>query len=286
MYERLLFIREFENRLASLYRDKKIRRPIYSSYGQEACGVGVGMALTDSDYLILNHRGLHYFLSRGADPGIILSETGSTNQHAGHYYDVKKRILPYTEVAGGNFGIAVGTALALRQKQENGTCVCVFGEGAASHGTFHSSLNLSALWKLPVLWICESNQYAISTPKHKVAVGSIADRAIGYGMKHARVDGNNCIAVYQATRTALRYIHTAHKPVLLELETYRRGAHAVLDLEPYKTETEVARWEMKDPLHHMHQLLRVSRLLTASTEHALKLKIAQTLQVLFTPHGT
>lgn len=256
MYCRMVRIREFENQAIELAKMNLTRAAIHTYNGEEAIGVGVCANLTDSDYITSTHRGHGHCLAKGADmvrmfAELMARENGYCKGKGGsmHIADMKIGMLGANGIVGGGIPLATGAALAKKLKKEEGIVVCFFGDGASNEGAFHESLNFASVFRLPVIFVCENNQYGISTHvSRSTSALHIADRAAGYHMPGKRVDGNDILAVYKKFREAADYARSGNGPVLLEAETYRMSGHYFGDNENYRTKGEVAEWKLKDPI--------------------------------------
>ncbi len=261
LLSRMWLIRAFEERVIELYYQKQLSGLVHVGIGQESVAVGVAAALQDRDYLYGTHRSHGHFLARGADPGRLMAElagrdTGYCRGRGGsmHLVDVEHRLMSATGIVGGTIPLALGTALAARE--EDGVVAVYFGDGASNTGGFHESINIAALWKLPVVLICENNGYAEFTPMsaHTV-VEHVSDHARPYGIPSEIVDGNDILAVLAAVQTAVTRAHKGEGPSMVECLTYRLRGHYVGDPASYRQADEVAEWREKDPIRRFSSLL-------------------------------
>lgn len=261
MYREMVRIRRFESRLEDLYTEGLIPSSIHLYHGQEAVAVGLWQALTDDDVVLTNHRPDGHILAKGVDPGEALAEffgrvDGPCAGKGGtmHFCSVTDGFYGSNGVVGANLPHAVGLAYGGRLLGEDGIVVCSFGDGAANHGTFGECLNMSALWDLPILWCCENNQYAETTPVEDSTAGRIASRGDGYDVPNAVVDGMDVTAVYEAASEYADVVRDG-TPVLLELECYRLKGHSRSDdpygPDHYRSEAEVAAWADRDPIDRL-----------------------------------
>jgi TPP-dependent pyruvate/acetoin dehydrogenase alpha subunit len=254
MLQRMWLIRSFEERVIELCYQKQLGGLVHVGIGQEGVAVGVATALSDGDYLYGTHRSHGHFLARGADPKRLMAElagkdTGYCRGRGGsmHIADVQNRLMSATGIVGGTIPLALGTALVAR---EEGHVVAVyFGDGASNTGGFHESINMAALWKLPVVLVCENNGYAEFTPMsaHTV-VDHVSDHGRPYGIPSQIVDGNDTFAVLAAVRTAVERARAKQGPTIVECLTYRLRGHYVGDPESYRKADEVSEWKDKDPI--------------------------------------
>jgi TPP-dependent pyruvate/acetoin dehydrogenase alpha subunit len=265
MYGELYTIRRFELRAVEQYRLGNIRGYFHPYLGEEAIAVGVIGALRPDDYIVSTHRGHGHAIAKGHEIGRMYAElfgkaTGYCRGRGGsmHVSSAALFNLGANGIVGGGIPIAVGAALGLRQKQSDQVVVCFFSDGAAGNGVFHESLNLASVFELPVIFVLENNQYAVSTPvEYSAKIVDLYRRAEGYGMPGVMCDGNDAVAVYLAARTAVERARNAQGPTLLECKTFRHGGHHVNDPGAYMPKEVVERWQAHDPLDVMRaHLLR------------------------------
>jgi TPP-dependent pyruvate/acetoin dehydrogenase alpha subunit len=262
LYRDMFTIRRFEERAGALFEAGQIPGSLHVCIGQEAVAVGVCAALRRDDYATSTHRGHGHCLAKGADPGRMFAELlgrrdGYCHGKGGsmHIADVSVGLLGANGIVGGGIPLAVGAALAASLRGSDRVAVSFFGDGAANQGTFHESLNLAAIWKLPVVFVCENNQFTELTYYRDVtAVADISVRAAGYGIPGLTVDGQDVVAVLEATQQAVARARAGHGPSLLEARTYRfhghmEGERFVLGGNAYRAEQEIARVQgERDPL--------------------------------------
>lgn len=256
MYCEMVKIREFENQAIELAKMNMTRAAIHTYNGEEAIGVGVCASLTDNDYITSTHRGHGHCVAKGADlvrmfAELMARENGYCKGKGGsmHIADLGIGMLGANGIVGGGIPLATGAALAKKLRKDDGIVVCFFGDGASNEGAFHESLNFAAVFKLPIIFLCENNQYGISTHvSQSTAAVNIADRAVGYNMPGKIVDGNDIMATYQEFKEAAEYVRAGNGPVLMEMKTYRMSGHYFGDNENYRTREEVASWKLKDPI--------------------------------------
>ncbi len=249
-------IRRFEERCAELYSQTKIRGFLHLYIGEEAVGVGVMGALTDDDQIVATYREHGHALARGVDAGALMAEmfgrsNGCARGRGGsmHIADVSRRFWGGFAIVGGGLPIAVGLALADKTLGRAGVTACFFGDGATEEGAYHEALNLASLWKLPVLFVCENNQYAMGTALSAHAADTeLTHEPRAHGIVAERVDGMDVVAVEQAATRALEAIRRGDGPRFLEFMTYRFRAHSMYDADKYRDKTEIARWKARDPL--------------------------------------
>jgi len=253
----MLRIRRFEEKVHELYLNKKLwGMSPHLSIGQEAVAVGVCENLKPSDYILTSHRGHGHTLAKGAEMGPMLAElcgkdTGYCHGRGGsmHIADVSTGNLGANGIVAGGLPIAVGVGLSIRYRNTEQVVVCFFGDGATNQGTFHESLNFASVKKLPIIFVCENNIYALSTPIYKTsATEHIADKAMAYNMLGELVDGMDVEAVYEKASSVIQRARHAKGPVLLECITYRFFGHGASDHRPYRTREEENEWKKRGPL--------------------------------------
>ena len=256
-YRKLMTIRRFEEKVDEFFRQGKITGAVHTSVGQEAVAVGVSAALEERDLVVATHRGHGHCIMRGADLKAMMAElfgraTGLCKGKGGsmHIVDVKRGMLGAMGIVGAGMPIAAGVGLAIKMQKTGQVCVCFFGDNASNGGPFHEAHNVSSLWKLPVVFVCENNLYGISVSvKKSTSVGDIAVRAQGYNMPGVVVDGMDVLAVYKAAKEAVERARRGEGPSLLECKTYRFLGHSRGDppYGPYRTKEEVDSWKKRDP---------------------------------------
>jgi len=266
----MLLIRRFEEKAAELYSDGKIRGFLHLYIGEEAIAVGALPALTPDDAIVATYREHGHALARGIPAGAVMAEmygkaNGCSRGRGGsmHLFDISRRFYGGYAIVGGGLPIAVGLALADQLQGRPRVTACFFGDGAVAEGEFHESLNLAALWKLPVLFLCENNRYAMGTAleRHQ-SQPDLHLKAESYRVPAEQVDGMDVLAVEAATRRAADAVRRGDGPRFLELLTYRFRAHSMYDPDLYRTKEEIAHWKERDPLAGFQTRLRASGLLT------------------------
>jgi pyruvate dehydrogenase E1 component alpha subunit len=256
LFRQMTLVREFELRAIEERRRGLIPGFIHSCVGQEATAVAACAALSQQDVITSTHRGHGHLLGKGGDPKFMMAELAGRS--AGyclgrggslHIADFDLGILGANGIVGGGFPIATGAALAFKMRQEQRIALAFFGDGAINEGTFHESANLAGLWKLPIIFFCENNLYGEGTPQHKQApITDLAKRAEGYGFPGVIVDGNDPIAVYEATQEARRRALAGDGPTLIEAKTYRFRGHYEGDPQVYREPGELDTWQARDPV--------------------------------------
>ena len=266
LHRRMLLVRRFEERVAVLYRDGDVPGFVHISIGQEATAVGVCSLLGDADGVVSNHRGHGHCIAKGVDLEAMFAElmgrtTGACRGMGGsmHIADVSKGIFGANGIVGAGLPIAGGVALGFRLLGSHGVVAAFFGDGAIAQGAFHEAVNLAALWKLPVLFVCENNGYAEMTPfaaQHPVPV---TERGKAYGIDTLELDGNDVVGVVQSLAPVVDAMRVGHTgPMLVEARTYRHRGHYEGDPERYRTVDERTEWMARDPIARIEELL-VSR---------------------------
>jgi len=256
-YRSMLRIRLCEERIGWLFSRSLTMGTAHLSIGQEASAVGVLAAAAPTDYVVSTHRGHGHLLAKGASPAMLLAEicgraTGYCRGKGGSQHIGVREIgfLGTNGITGGGLPVATGAALSSKMRGSGQVVLCFFGDGAANQGTFHESLNMASVWKLPIVYVCENNGYAMWTAARTVtSVASIAERAASYGMPGVRVDGMDLLAVRGAAREAIARARSGAGPVLLETMTYRFCGHSKSENgRGYRPSEEIAQWEQTDPL--------------------------------------
>ena len=256
IYTRMSRIRKFEEKAKTFYEEASVKGSLHLYIGQEAIAATVCSFLTNSDFITSTHRGHGHIIAKGADLNgamaeLMGKETGLCKGRGGsmHIADMSVGILGANGIVGGGIPIAVGGGLAAKYKKTDQVSVSFFGDGASNEGSFHESLNLASLWKLPVIFVCENNEFGLSVPAwQSTSVKDIAVRAAGYNIPGVVVDGNDVLAIYEAMEEAIRRARAGEGPTLLECKTYRWMGHWLGDPQPYRTREEVAAWVKKCPI--------------------------------------
>jgi TPP-dependent pyruvate/acetoin dehydrogenase alpha subunit len=262
----MLLIRRFEERLDELFASGVVKGTSHLYAGQEAIAVGIASLLTKDDLFTSTHRGHGHFIAKGGRADELMAElfgkaTGPSKGRGGsqHVADYRVGFLGSNGITAGGLPIATGAALALQMQKKPNVVVSFFGEGGANQGTFHESLNMAAIWKLPVLFVCENNLYAMSTPFCETfAAPTVAARAAGYGIPGEVVDGTDFFAVREATQRAIKRARAGDGPTLLEMQTYRYYGHSKSDKCEYRTREEEAGWKERDPIIKLRAALKLS----------------------------
>ncbi|MGK2950541.1 MAG: pyruvate dehydrogenase (acetyl-transferring) E1 component subunit alpha [Acidimicrobiales bacterium] len=292
----MLRIRRFEERCVELYSAGTIRGFVHLYIGEEAVAVGVMQALSPDDAVVATYREHGHALARGLPATEVMAEMygkveGSSGGRGGsmHLFDADRRFYGGNAIVAGGLPVAVGLALADRMLDQRRVTACFFGEGAMAEGEFHESMNLAALWRLPVLFCCENNLYAMGTAlARSESETDLAAKAAAYGMPALAVDGMDVRAVAATADHACATIRADGGPVFLELRTYRFRAHSMYDPERYRDAAEVDRWKERDPIALLSTHLTSGGLLGADDLHDLEAQVAAEVEgaVAFAEAGT
>jgi TPP-dependent pyruvate/acetoin dehydrogenase alpha subunit len=256
LYRQMLLIRRFEERCNYLFMQGRIPSTLHLYIGQEAVAVGVCSVLRNDDTLTSTHRPHGHAIAKGVDPRVLMAElmakaTGCCKGKGGsmHVGDIRVGMFPAIAIVGAGAPIAVGAALSAKMRGTDQVSVCFFGDGGANEGAVHEAMNMAAIWKLPVVFVCENNLYGASTPVSTAfPIAHIADRACAYGFPGVTVDGNDVLAVREAAAEAVERARRGEGPTLIECETYRLCGHSRSDACNYRPDDEEAVWREKDPL--------------------------------------
>jgi pyruvate dehydrogenase E1 component alpha subunit len=278
IYRKMLEIRHFEEKVYDLYGENLVPGTIHLYAGQEAVAVGVCANLRNDDYITSTHRGHGHCIAKGAQLKRVMAEilgkkTGYCRGKGGsmHIADFSIGMLGATAVVGAGLPIAAGAGLSIRLRKTDQVVACFFGEGASNQGTFHEGINMAAVWRLPVLFVCENNLYAMGTRQSRVmAIENVADRAVAYGIPGVVVDGNDVMAVYEAAREAVERARSGKGPTLMECKTYRHKGHSRFDPAAYRPEEEVEEWLKREPVTRFKA--RLLEMKTLTEEEAEKIE--------------
>jgi pyruvate dehydrogenase E1 component alpha subunit len=275
LYRQMCLCRRFEEAAAKAYSQGKISGFLHLYIGQEAVAVGTISAAEPTDYIVATYREHAHYLARTGNARAAMAElygkaTGCSGGRGGsmHLFDAEKRMFGGWAIVGGHVPIAAGVAFASKYRDERDVTLCFFGDGTANMGAFHEGLALAGLWKLPVVFICENNQYAMGTPLYRtLSVEDVAVRARGYPMEAEIVNGDDVLEVRDATRHAVNRARNQHLPFFIEAKTYRFRGHSVADPAKYRTKEEVQKWMERDPIAVLAQRIRT---LGIATDEQLK----------------
>ena len=264
----MLRIRRFEEQVGKLFAQGQLPGFVHLYIGEEAVGAGVCAALRDDDYIISTHRGHGHVIAKGGDFDRMMAElfgkaTGYCKGKGGsmHIADFSIGMLGACGIVGGGIPVAVGAGLSAKTRGTDQVSVTFFGDGAANEGSFHESLNLASVLKLPVLFVCENNQYGEFTPADKAMnIKDVAIRAAGYGIPGVIVDGTDALAVHEAAQEAVARARRGEGPTLIEAKTHRKGGHAegeeaFLGGQQYRSEAEKLDAQRKDPIFRLHEVI-------------------------------
>ncbi len=263
LYERMVFIREFEEGVKFLFLEGSMPGTIHQCQGQEATAVGVCAALRDGDQITSTFRGHGHALAKGLTAEEMLFElygagTGCCKGKGGsmHMGNIERGMIPGIAIVAGGIPMAAGMALAFKMQKKTEIVACFFGDGATSEGAFHEGLTMAAIWDVPAIFVCENNLYGASTRVDKITrVERLSERAVAYGIRGQTVDGNNVLSVYEAASRAAEECRRGDGPVLLELLTYRRTGHSRRDPGNYQATDEKETWFSRDPIDRLGKVL-------------------------------
>jgi len=256
IYKKMNQIHAFESKALQLFQENKLRGSVHLYLGEEAVAATICSHLTDEDYIASTHRGHGHCIAKGAELDKAMAElmgksTGYCKGRGGsmHIADLSKGNLGANAIVGGGIPIATGAGIAIKMQKKPNVSVAFFGDGASNEGTFHESLNLASLWKLPVIFVVENNLYGISTPAwQSTSVVDISVRAAAYNMVGVTVDGNDVMALDKAMADAVKRAKAGEGPTLIEAKTYRTIGHWTGDPQTYRSKEEVEEWKKKDPI--------------------------------------
>jgi TPP-dependent pyruvate/acetoin dehydrogenase alpha subunit len=277
----MLTIRHFDERALALYRAGEMRGTTHPYIGMEAVGVGVTLALRPDDYVTSTHRGHGHTIAKGGEPRKMMAEllgraTGYSGGKGGsmHIADMDKHMLGANGIVGGGMGLATGAALTALLQKTGAVAICFFGDGALEQGILHETTNLSAIWKLPVVFVCENNQYAMSARSDwSIAGGDPAKRAAGYGIPGVTVDGMDLFAVNAQASEFVERARRGDGPAYLVCNTYRFHGHHAGDPLNYREKEEVERWRLQDPIERVKRVAIERGVLRAEDIAALEQQI-------------
>jgi len=286
IHETMLTIRKFEEKALSLFEQNKLRGSVHLSIGQEAVAATVGAYLRPEDYITSTHRGHGHSLAKGARPDRAMAElmgkeTGYCKGRGGsmHIADLEQGNLGANAIVGAGIPHAVGAALSAQIRETDQVAVTFFGDGAANQGIFHESLNIAAIWNLPVIFIVENNQYAMTVAaKDVTSVEDIATRSVAYNMPGEVVDGNDVTAVDKAFSKALKRAKEGKGPTLIEAKTYRWEGHWTGDPQVYRSKKEINQWKEKDPILRWEKKLLEEGILSQEQIDAKHAEVDQVIE--------
>ena len=293
MLERMLLIRRVEERLGEEFKAGNLPGGVHLYIGEEGIAVGVCAHLTDADWIASTHRGHGHFLAKGGDPNAMVAEiygrkTGICRGMGGsmHVADVSKGILGANGIVGAGISLTAGAALAAQLDGKGAVAVCFFGDGAAGQGVLMEALNVGALWKLPLVLVCENNGYSEYTRADAVTAGTIADRAKPYGVPGTVINGNDVIEVWTAADAAIKRARRGDGPTLIEARTYRTRGHieaetAFLQGGSYRSQEEIEQWKGRDPIDLYSGRLQADGVIDAQVLEQMDVRVRATVQATF-----
>lgn len=278
LLQTMIRVRAFEERVRDLFAAARLPGFVHLSIGQEAVAAGACAALRPEDYVLSTHRGHGHLVAKGADTARMMAElyakrTGCCKGKGGsmHIADASVGVLGANGVVAGGLTVAAGVGLSIKQRRSGQVCLCFFGDGAANRGPVHEAMNLAAVWRLPVIFLCENNGWASSTAHADVcAVPDIATRAAGYGLPGVRVDGMDALAVHEAVATAVEAARAGSGPALIEAKVVRWQGHYEGDPQAYRDKAEVADGKARDPIRRLATALQAAGTLSAAELHDLE----------------
>lgn len=282
LYREMLFVRRFEERTSQSYQQAKIGGYCHLNLGEEATVVGMGAAMRSTDYLFTNYREHGYALVKGIEPGRVMAElygrsTGTSKGWGGsmHMYDTATRLLGGYAIVGGQIPLALGAALAIDYRGDDDVVICQMGEGTTNIGAFHESLNIAALWNLPIVFLIVNNQTGMGTTVDKSsAEPELWKRAASYRIRGERVDGTDVLAVRDTARELIEIARRDGKPALLEAVSYRLKGHSVVDPARYRDSETVSEARDNDPVVRWHTALLQAGVLTEESAAAMEESVA------------
>lgn len=270
MYRTMISIRLFEEMADKLYALGKVHGTMHLSAGQEGVAVGTGKVMSAEDYLLNHHRGHGHFIASGADIKKMMAEflgkeTGYCKGRGGsmHIADVEANNLGANGIVGGGIQLAAGVGLAIKMMDEERVVLVIFGDGAANQGILYESFNMAAIWDLPVVYLCENNQYGMSADVTRVSSKvPFKERATAHGIPGYYIDGNDVLAVYETMSNAVDHARSRKGPVFVEAQTYRYFGHSKSDRNLYRTREEIEEWKHRDPIERFQKLLVDANIIT------------------------
>src|SRR3954462_10017043 len=285
MFYWLKLMRAFDLRLSTLVKQGKVRSGVYTGIGQEAIIVGTCYSLRKEDFICPLHRDLGSFLMKGVEPKVMMSQmfaktTGLSKgrDSALHSGVSELGIFGNTSMLGANLPVAAGLAFTFKMERTDHVVVAYFGEGASNTGDFHEALNFAGVHHLPIVFVCENNQYAYSVPiERSMAIDDVADRAAGYGFDGVAINGNDVLAVYQSTQGALARARKGEGPTLIECKTYRWHGHSEHDKAFYRSDEELAMWKSRDPIPTFTTYLRTRHILDDAKQKDVEARVAASI---------
>jgi pyruvate dehydrogenase E1 component alpha subunit len=281
LLRKMMLMRRFEEKAAEMYARQKIAGFLHLYTGEEAVAAGAISALNDDDHIITHYRDHGHALARGIEPGRIMAElfgkdTGVSRGKGGsmHLFDAQRFFMGGYAIVGGHLPLACGLALANQQLHNGRIVLCIFGDGSVNQGMFHESLNLAAVWRLPIIFLCENNFYGMGTDIRRVsAVIEVYKRAEAYAIPAEQVDGMDVLAMYEATQRVAQDVRAGNGPAFLEAITFRFRGHSMADPELYRDKQEVQRWRDRDPIANFRRKLEEQRVIDEGAFQSLQQQI-------------
>jgi TPP-dependent pyruvate/acetoin dehydrogenase alpha subunit len=263
MFRKMVLVRRMEERLGDLHKQGKTRGPIHRCDGQEAVGIGGTAPMRVTDTVTSTHRGHAHYIGKGLDTRRVVAEifgreTGYSQGRAGHMLvaDVEKGMVGGNAIVGAGIPLALGQALAHQLHGKGDVAITFFGDGAAQAGICHEAMNMAGLWKLPIVFVCEHNEYGLTAhARYQSAVQDLSIRAAGYNMPGVKVDGNDVLAVYDVMTEALERARAGEGPTFIEAKTYRLVGFSTSDMGGYQPQEEIDAWKQRDPIIRTRELL-------------------------------
>lgn len=285
MYRKMLLTRAFEEKVAYFFSRGMVHGTTHLYVGEEATAIGAIANLSDQDWITSTHRGHGHTIAKGLDTKPMMAELlGKANGYCKgkggsmHISDISLGHLGANGIVGGGIPIATGAGITIRQKKEDKIVICFFGDGAINEGTFHESLNLASVWNLPVIYLCENNQYGMSmNTKRATNIDDLSVRAASYGIPGKKIDGNSVFEVYETVREAKEYVKK-NGPMLIVAETYRYLGHSKSDANRYRTKEEIAEWRKNDPIPRMRTALEENDICAAAELDTVETEAQQEIE--------
>lgn len=286
LFQQMWTIRFFEEKVDEFFAKGMIHGTTHLAVGQEASAVGACALLDNEDKITSTHRGHGHCIAKGAATNKMMAElfgrkTGYCKGKGGsmHIADIDIGNLGANGIVAGGIPLAVGSALTAYMKKKDYVTVCFFGDGATNEGSFHEAVNLASIWKLPVIFVCENNQYGMSGAVEEMTnLETIADRAKGYGIPGVVADGNDLVNMINATYKAIEYAREGNGPTLIEAKTYRWKGHSKSDAKKYRTREEEEEWKAKDPIKRFKNVLIESKILTEEKAEEIRNNAKQEIE--------
>ena len=286
MLDMMILSRRFEEKCAEVYRVGKIGGFCHLYIGQEAVAIGALAALDPKDMIITSYREHVHALARGFPPEEVMAElygkvTGSVKGKGGsmHFFDAEREFYGGHGIVGGQIGVGTGMAYAAKYRESGQVTLCFFGEAAVNQGIFHESLNMAQLWNLPIVYICENNQYGMGTSQARaMSIASVSKKAEGYGMVGEFVDGMDVLAVYEAFQRAVKLAREESKPTLLEVRCYRYMGHSMSDPGKYREQSEIEKYRERDPILLFEQSLKEAGVINDGTIKEMENRAKETVE--------